>query len=72
LPHAYNYSVKPIKKQGIMELLIAVLIAFGVVSGNNAGNLDATTAQKLIKENNITKADLEKQASIIGLEDSDM
>ena len=55
-----------------MELLIAVLIAFGVVSGNNAGSLDATTAQKLIKENNITKADLEKQASIIGLEDSDM
>jgi len=55
-----------------MELLIAVLIAFGVVSGNNAGNLDAATAEKLVKENNITKADLEKQASIIGLEDSDM
>ena len=55
-----------------MELLIAVLIAFGVVSGNNASSLDSTTAQKLIKENNITKSDIDKQAAIIGLEDSDM
>lgn len=54
-----------------MELLIAVLIAFGVVTGNNASNLDAATAEKLIKQNNITKAQIDNQAAIIGLEESD-
>ncbi|MCF8277590.1 MAG: hypothetical protein K9J17_12725 [Flavobacteriales bacterium] len=54
-----------------MELLIAVLIAFGVVSSNEAAKLDASTAEKLAAKNNITKADLEKQAYIIGLEETD-
>lgn len=55
-----------------MELLIAVLISLGVVSGNNASNLTAASAEKIVKENNITKAQIDKQAAIIGLEESDM
>jgi hypothetical protein len=54
-----------------MELLIAVLIAFGVVTSNDAANMSAASAEKLVKQNNITKAQIDKQAAIIGLEESD-
>lgn len=55
-----------------MELLIAVLIAFGVVSSGEASLLDTSSAEKLIQENQISKSDMEKEAAIIGLEESDM
>ena len=51
-----------------MELLIAFLIAFGVVSGDSraTASLTQTQAQELIKKNN-----LEKQYIIIGQEADD-
>jgi hypothetical protein len=55
-----------------MELLIAVLIAFGVVSSGDASKLDRSTAERLVKESQISQADIDKEASIIGLEESDM
>jgi len=55
-----------------MELLIAVLIAFGTISSTDATSLSKADAQKLVEQSKITKADLDKQASIIGLEESDM
>jgi len=55
-----------------MELLIAVLIAFGTISSNDATRLNRADAERLVQESKISKADLDKQASIIGLEDSDM
>tara|TARA_R110002072_G_scaffold18370_4_gene69079 strand:- start:1711 stop:1878 length:168 start_codon:yes stop_codon:yes gene_type:complete len=54
-----------------MELLIAVLIAFGTISSNDASSLSKADAEKLVQESKISKADLDKQASIIGLEESD-
>ena len=54
-----------------MELLIAVLVSLGVVTSTDAVNLDSSSAEKLIEQNNISKAELEKEASIIGLEESD-
>ena len=55
-----------------MELLIAVLIAFGVVSSGDAQKLNSSTVEKLIQENKISQSDIEKEAAIIGLEESDM
>jgi len=55
-----------------MELLIAVLIALGTISSTDSSNLSKADAEKLVLESKITKADLDKQASIIGLEESDM
>lgn len=55
-----------------MELLIAVLIAFGVVSSGDAQKLDASSVEKLVQESNISQSDIEKEAAIIGLEESDM
>ena len=55
-----------------MELLIAVLIAFGTISSSDASKLSQADAEKLIQEAKISKAEFEKQASIIGLEESDM
>ncbi|GEM_PF-1834249 len=55
-----------------MELLIAVLIAFGVVTSNDAANMSAATATKLVSQNNISKTQIDKQASIIGLEEAEM
>lgn len=58
-------------KLGNMELLIAVLIAFGVVTGNEATSLTKAEAEQLITESNISKTEMDKQASIIGLEEAD-
>lgn len=55
-----------------MELLIAVLIAFGVISSDKADNLSQQEAEKLIVENKISDSDIKQQAEIIGLEESDM
>ena len=55
-----------------MELLIAVLIAFGVVNSTDASKLNASSVDQLIKENSITQKDINDKASIIGLEESDM
>jgi hypothetical protein len=48
-----------------MELLIAVLIAFGTISSSDVSSLSKADAEQLVK------ADLDKQSSIIGLEESD-
>lgn len=55
-----------------MELLIAVLIAFGTISSNDAAGLSKADAEKLVQESKISKSDIDKHASIIGLEESDM
>lgn len=57
-----------------MELLIAVLIAFGVVSSGDAAKLsqDEKTVYELIDQNNISQAQIDEvEASIIGLEETD-
>lgn len=54
-----------------MELLIAVLIAFGVITSEQKGDLDQAKAEELIEMNGITKQDIEKEAKIIGLEETD-
>ncbi|MCB9185591.1 MAG: hypothetical protein H6601_02465 [Flavobacteriales bacterium] len=54
-----------------MELLIAVLIAFGVVSSQDASKISKEKAEKLIMDNNISQSDIDKEASIIGLEETD-
>lgn len=55
-----------------MELLIALLIAFGVVTGEEASKLDNESVDKLVQSSKITQDDIDKQAAIIGLEESDM
>lgn len=52
--------------------MIAVLIAFGVVSADKAEKLSMDEAEKLIVENKISDSDIKKQEEIIGLEESDM
>lgn len=52
--------------------MIAVLIAFGIVSSGDAAKLSEQQAERLIVENNITKEDIQKEASVIGLEEDDM
>lgn len=54
-----------------MELLIAVLIAFGVVTSNDAAKMSSTELEKLATEKNISQDDMKKQAEIIGLEETD-
>lgn len=55
-----------------MELLLAVLVSFGVITSNQTSNISKAEAEKLVKENGITQKQIEDQASIIGLEESDM
>ena len=55
-----------------MELLIAVLIALGVVSTDEAKSLDQSNVDKLIEQNDITSKQIEEQTYIIGLEESDI
>lgn len=55
-----------------MELLIAVLIALGAISSNDASTLTKSDAESIISESRISKAEFKKQAAIIGLEESDM
>lgn len=54
-----------------MELLIAVLVAFGVITTRDTSNIDQATIDKLIKENNITQSQIDAEAKIIGLEETD-
>ena len=58
-----------------MELLIAVLIAFGVVNSGDAAKLsnDSDKVQKLIESNNISQSQIDDyETSIIGLEESEI
>ena len=54
-----------------MELLIAVLIAFGVITADQKGEISMEKAECMIQENGISKSDIEEQAKIIGLEETD-
>ena len=54
-----------------MELLIAVLIAFGVVNAQDQNDLCEEKVHNLIKEHKITQDDIDKHEGIIGLEESD-
>lgn len=49
-----------------MELLVAFLIAFGVVNSGDAAKLDSKEAAAIVK-----KTDLEKEAVIWGIESDD-
>ena len=55
-----------------MELLIAVLIAFGVVTGEEASKLNNEEVNKRIETSKVTQDDIDKQAAIIGLEEAEM
>lgn len=55
-----------------MELLIAVLIALGVVTTKDSSSLDQKSIDKIIQQNNITQKQIDDQAQIIGLEESDV
>ena len=58
-----------------MELLIAVLIAFGVVNSGDAAKLsnDSSKVEKLIESNNISQSQIDDyETSIIGLEESEI
>ena len=54
-----------------MELMIAILIAFGVITSEQKGELSRERAEGLMQEHSITKDDMKKQAKIIGLEETD-
>ena len=73
---AYNDSVTTTKNTGKMELLVALLIAFGVTtSKEEAKNLavDSSVAEKMLVEKGYDHAKVDEyKASIIGLEESDM
>lgn len=51
--------------------MIAVLIAFGTINSGDASSLTKADAEKLVQESKISKAEFDKQASIIGLEETD-
>ena len=55
-----------------MELLIAVLIAFGVITSGDAEKLSLSELEKIAVEKEISKQDIEEKAKIIGLEEDDM
>lgn len=58
-----------------MELLIAVLIALGVVANGDADKLaqNPDDVTSLIEKNNVTQAQIDEyELSIIEMEDSDM
>ena len=55
-----------------MELLIAVLIALGTISSNEATTLTRSEAETIVNSSRVAKAEYERQLAIIGLEDSDM
>jgi hypothetical protein len=58
-----------------MELLITVLITFGVVNSGDADKLsnDSATVHELVQKNNITQKQIDDyEDSIIGLEESDL
>lgn len=48
-----------------MELLIAALITFGVVTTEDASKIDQSTAEQLVEQNNLDSG------KIIGLEETD-
>jgi hypothetical protein len=54
-----------------MELLIAVLISLGFVTSGDADKLSQDQLDKIVHEKNISQEDIKKEASIIGLEESD-
>lgn len=54
-----------------MELIIAVLIALGTISANDAQTLNRSDAERILQENKISQEEYDKQAAIIGLEESD-
>lgn len=55
-----------------MELLIAVLIAFGVVTSNDAANMSKAEMEKVAAEQGISQKEIDEKAAIIGLEESDI
>jgi len=55
-----------------MELLIAVLIAFGVVTTNDATNMSKEELDKVATEQGISQKEIDEKAAIIGLEESDI
>ncbi len=57
-----------------MELLIAVLIGLGVVTGGDAEKLvnDSNAVNELIEKNNIYQKQIDDQTAIIEMEDTDM
>jgi hypothetical protein len=55
-----------------MEILIAVLIAFGVITSNDAVNLSKSEAEKIATESGLSQKQLDDKAAIIGLEESDI
>lgn len=55
-----------------MELLIAVLVALGVITTKDTSNIDQKTIDKLIEQNHITQDQIDEQVEIIGLEESDV
>ncbi|MCB9192290.1 MAG: hypothetical protein H6602_11550 [Flavobacteriales bacterium] len=55
-----------------MEILIAVLIAFGVVTGNDAVNMSKSEAEKIATESGLSQKQIDDKAAIIGLEETEM
>ena len=54
-----------------MELLIAVLIAFGVVSGEDAKSLSASELEKVATDSGLSQKEIDEKAKVIGLEETD-
>jgi hypothetical protein len=55
-----------------MEILIAVLVAFGVVSGDSAKTMSKSELDKIVSEKGISQKEIDAKTKIIGLEEDSM